>query len=110
MVFAGYLAQHRLHFGFGQDGRQAFGLLGVHDAGQLAQFVLQHFPIQKAQGAEGLALGRGRHALLDRQMSQEQGDLRHAHIFGVAFLVMENVTSHPVHVGGLGAQGIVFEA
>jgi hypothetical protein len=43
-------------------------------------------------------------------VGEEGLDFLHAHVFGVAFAVEEDVAFDPVFVGLFGAVGVVFEA
>jgi hypothetical protein len=62
------------------------------------------------EGTEGLISGRGGDVLFDSQMGDEGLDLIGAHVFGVAFIMKEDVAFDPVLAGLFGAVGVVFGA
>ncbi len=54
-----------LHFHLGQDGGQAFVLVGAHGIDWAVEFDFEHMAIEKEQGAERLILRGGGYVLLD---------------------------------------------
>lgn len=70
---------------------------------------MQNSPIEEEQGAEGLVLGGGGDMLVDGQVGQESLNFRAAHLFGVAFVMEEDVTFDPVEISGFGMERVMFE-
>ena len=95
---------------FGKNDRQALRLFGPDDIRQGVKFLLQDFPVEEEDGAEGLALGGGGDVAFDSQMGEEGDDFGRAQVFGVAFVMEEDEAFDPIHIGFFGADGIVFEA
>ena len=82
---------------------------------------MEHFAVEEEDGAEGLVplapparagVGGGGDVTLSGEVCKESLDLRSAHIFWVAFLMKdaERVAASPIHVGFLGAVGVMFDA
>lgn len=101
--------ENAAHFLFGEDGGQAFGLLGVQGVNR-AQVLFQHLAVEEQKGAEGLILGGGGDILFDRQMGEERFDFGRPHLVRVAFAMEQDKAPDPVHVGVFGADGVVFKA
>jgi len=66
--------------------------------------------VEEEDGGEGLILCRGGDVFFNGEVGDECLDLWHAHVFGVAFAVVEDVAFDPVFVGLFGAVGVVFGA
>ena len=45
----------------------------------------------------------------DRKVAQKFGDLLGAHVFWVALVVKQNKTTHPVHIGIFGSDGVMHD-
>lgn len=56
-------AQQRCRFGDAENDRQVLALFGSRGQGHAFRFETEHFAAEKQQGAEGLILRAGRHAL-----------------------------------------------
>ena len=66
--------------------------------------------VEEEDGAEGLILGGDGDLSFDGEVGDEGLDLGFCHVFGVAFLVEEDVAFDPFDVGLFGAVGVVFGA
>ena len=67
-----------------QHDRQPLGPFGPLDLAQLAQLLVQHFPVKKEQRVECLVLRGGGHLARHGQVAQEPFHLRPAHLARVA--------------------------
>lgn len=65
--------------------------------------------VEEEDSGEGLILGGGGDILFDGEVGDEGLDFGGAHVFGVVFVVEEDVAFDPVFVGLFGAVGVVFE-
>jgi hypothetical protein len=107
-MIAGHLAKNGLNFIFSEDDRQMLGLFGPDDIRQGVEFLSQDFTVKKENSAEGLALGGGGDVFIDGQMSEEGGDFRSAHVFGVTLVVEKDEAFDPIVVRVFGAPGVMF--
>ncbi len=64
--------------------------------------------VQEYQRAKGLILRRCAHVLLHGEMATKRSELERVHGLRTLFIVKVDVTPRPVHVGFLGAIGIVL--
>lgn len=71
---------------------------------------MEDVAVEEEEGGEGLVLGGGGDILFDSEMGDEGLNFGDAHVFGVAFAVVEDVAFDPVFVGLFGAVGVVFGA
>ena len=94
----------------GQYGGQMVGTGGPEKVGGERQVHLKDVFVQEGYGAERLVLGGGRYTALGGEIGYVRLDFRRAHFFGVAFVVEEDEAFDPVHVGLLGAIGVVLGA
>ena len=67
----------------GKHRRQLAGLFGAYRVDPL-ELDAKHFAIQKEESGEGLALRGCGDLSIDGQVREEGGDLRLAHVFGIA--------------------------
>jgi len=109
LVFPRQLAECGPDLGFGEHHRKVMGFFGADEV-KMTQFFLEHLTIEKAQGAEGLALRAGRDPALDGEVGQKPGNLWFAHRLRMALVVEKNIALDPIQVGLFGAIGIVLEA
>jgi len=103
------MPQDLLHFFFGQDGGQAFGLFGAQGVNG-AQILVEYLVVEKEQRAEGLVLGGGGDIFFHGQVSEKGFHFGGAHLGRVAYIVEVDVAFDPIDVGFFGADGVVFEA
>lgn len=99
-------------FIFGEDGGKALGLLGLSGAKLGSNGLMENVVVEKENGAAGLILGGSGHVPLHGQPGKEGFNFRDAHILGMdvlagAFLMEDDETLDPLHVGLLGAVGVV---
>src|SRR4029453_313834 len=66
------------------------------------------FAVEKQQGVKDLILRRAGHLAGHGEMGQKRLDLRGPHLLGVAFVVEQDIASHPVEVGAFGTNRVVF--
>ena len=93
-----------------QDNWQGFRFLGADDAGGERDIHQKHVTIQEEDCAEGLILCGGRKGSLRGKVGDESLYFPGAHVFGVAFVVEEDVAGNPIFVCFFGAGGIMFDA
>lgn len=106
-VGAGHLGDDPAHLFPGEDGGQAFGLLGAQGVNG-SQVLVKHLAVEEEEGAERLILGGGGDVLRHRQVGQEGLDFRSAHLGGMALVLEEDIAPDPIDVGFFRANGIVF--
>ena len=96
-------------FGRGKDDRQ-FGWTPhtLHSRDKI-EFPVEDLLIEKKQGAQCLVLSGSRYLSFNREVAEESGDLRFAHLSGMALLVEEDEASDPIDVNGLGANAVVLD-
>jgi hypothetical protein len=97
-------------FLLGEDGGKGFGFFGADEVGGEFDFLVENVAIQEDDGAEGLVLGGGGEAALGGEVGDEGLDFGDAHVFGMAFIVEEDVAANPVYVGLFGAVGVMLDA
>jgi len=93
----------------GEDRRQALWAFGGGKEDGFDLF-MKDFPIQEKDSAQGLVLGGGGDVTFLGQVGEESADLWGAHLGRMAFIVEQDETPHPIHIGLLGAVRIMFEA
>lgn len=109
LVGAGEGVDDALDFAFGEDGGEAFGLLGTNADGIFERFT-QDFTVEEEDGAKGLVLGGGSDFAFDGQVGDKGFDFGLAHFAGVAFFVEEDEAARPFDVGFFGTKGIMLGA
>jgi hypothetical protein len=65
--------------------------------------LFEDLPIEKHDGTQRLALGRGSDMAFHGEMGQKLLDLLPPHVARMPFVMKENETFHPAQVGFLGA-------
>jgi len=90
----------------GEDHGQGFGFFGADEVGGKFDFDLENVAVEEENGAEGLVLGGGGDVFFDGEVGDEFLDSFGAHVFGVFFVVEEDVACDPIFVGLLGADGV----
>jgi len=93
----------------GEDRGQALWAFGGGKEDGFDLFV-KDLPVQEKDSAQGLVLGGGGDVSFLGQVSEEGADLWGAHLSRMAFIVEQDETPHPIHIGLLGAVRIMFEA
>jgi hypothetical protein len=86
------------------------GLFGPHYPFQSARVLIQHLLIQKKDGAEGLVLSGCSHTVFNGKMGKKHIDFRRSHIFGVAFVVKQDIASDPLNVGFFRSYAVVAQS
>lgn len=107
---AAHVGDEGAGFGRGEDDGEGFGFFGADDVGGRVNFDLEDMTVEEEDGAECLVLGGGGDVFFDGEVGDEGLDFGGAHVFGVAFVVEEDVAFDPVFVGLFGAVGVVFGA
>ncbi len=97
-------------FGGGEDGGQGFGFFGADDFGRNFDGDVEDVAVEEEDGAEGLILGGGGDVFLGGEVSEVVLDFLDAHVFGVAFVVVEDEAFDPFAIGLFGAVGVVLDA
>ena len=106
-----HLRDHPLGLVTGQDGGHPLGPARPDGKeGCLVQLHLENIPVEKENGADGLVLGGGGNCPAVHEIGDKVIDLRHAHLAGMALVMIHNVLAHPGNIGFLGAQGIMAVA
>ncbi len=89
-----------------ENGGEPFGLAGADDVFNPWRFDLEDVPVEKEDGAEGLALGGGGDVVLDGEVGKKAVE-----VVGVEFLRMPPVEPkepiHPAEIGLFGSDGVV---
>ena len=73
----------------------------------VVQLNLQNIAVEKEDGADGLVLGGGGDSFLIDEVGDEGVDLVHAHLAGMALIMVEDVLAYPADVGLFGTEGVV---
>jgi hypothetical protein len=107
---AAHLVEEKQDLLAGEDSGEAFRFTGAHSLDGLGDFSPEDLAIEEEDGLEGLILGRGSDIFVDSQVGEEGFDFLGAHFLGVAFAVEEDKAADPIHIGLLGAVGIMLEA
>lgn len=94
----------------GKDGGKGFGSFGADDVGWDFHFHVEHLPVEEQDGTEGLVLGGCGNPFFDGKVCKEGSYLFSAHVFGMAFVVEDDVTFDPLDVGLFCAVGVMFDA
>ena len=102
--------QQPVNLGDAQHHGQSLPWLRPGQVRKPGQFDSEHITIEEQQRRQRLVLGRSRYVPFRRQRGQERLDLTRAHILGVAFAVVEDVTFDPLGVGFFGTAAVVFGA
>jgi len=110
LIDAGELGDDAADLVFGEDGGQMLRLFGAQGLDGGIEFPAEHLAVEEEEGGEGLVLGGGGDMFLDGQVGEKGFDLLGAHLFGVALVVEEDEAADPVHIGFLGADGVVLAA
>ncbi len=66
--------------------------------------------VKEEEGGEGLVLGGGGEVAFGGEVGNKGLNFFGAHVFGMAFIVEEDVANDPVFVSLFGALGIMFNA
>ena len=107
---AGHFVDDGHGFLVGEDDGQGFGFLGADDVGGEGKVYFEDVAIEEDDGAECLILGGGGKLFLGGEVGDEGLDFFCAHIFGMAFVVEEDIAFDPIHICFFGAGGVVFGA
>ena len=83
---------------------------GPDDLVEPAEILVQHLAVEKEQGAEGLVLRGHADLRVDREVAEEVGDFRFAHLGGMPLLVEQDEAPDPAGVGLLRATAVVPQA
>jgi len=109
-VSAGEVGGEGLDLLAGEDGGRAFRFLSAEGGDGFGDWAAQDFAVEEQDGLEGLIPGGGGDLFVDGQVGEEGLDFGDAHLFGMAFVVEEDVAPDPVDVSFFGAVGVVFAA
>lgn len=71
---------------------------------------IENLAIEKENRADGLVLGGSSDSFLVGQSSDEFIDLCHAHLAGMALVVVQDKLSDPADIGVFGTEGIMAVA
>ena len=93
-----------------EDGGQVAGFLGTNDFGREGKFALENVTVKEENGTEGLILGGGRKIAFGGQIYNECLYFGFAHLAWMTFVMKQNITANPIHVGLFCAIGVVFDA
>lgn len=104
------MAEDGKGFFVGEDGGEGFGFFGADDASGDVYFGLEDVAVEKEDGGECLVLGGGGDVFFDGEVGDEGLDFFGSHVFGVAFVVEEDVAFDPFAVGLFGAVGVMLGA
>ena len=107
---AGHFGDDGHGFLVGEDDGEGLGFFGADGIRGDIHLDVKNVAVEEEDSAEGLVLGGGGDMTLDGEMCDEGLDLIGAHVFGVAFIMKEDVAFDPVLVGLFGAVGVVFGA
>ncbi len=103
------VVENAAHFLFGEDGGQAFGLLGVQGVNR-ASAPFQRLAGEEQNGTAGVMAGGGGDSRFDCQMGEEGFDFGRPHLVRAAFAMEQDKAPDPVHLGVFGADGVVVKA
>jgi hypothetical protein len=110
-VNAFHIRDHRFRLRSRKHGRHTFGLGRANrDQRFFVQFDAQDIPIQEEDGTDRLVLSGGRDFLLVDEVGDEVVDLCHAHLTGIALIVVEDVLARPADVGLFSAKRVMAVA
>ena len=84
--------------------------MGTDDVGGDFDLDIEYVAVEEEDGTESLLLGGCGDIFFNGKMGEEGLDLFDSHVFGVSFVVEEDVAFDPFLVGLFGAEGVVFEA
>jgi hypothetical protein len=107
---AGHVVDDSEGFGMGEDGREGARFFSADNVGGEFDFLLEDMAVEEEESGESLILCGGGDVLFDGEVGEEGLDFWGAHVFGVTFVMEEDVAFDPVAVGLFGAVGVVFEA
>ena len=93
-----------------ENGGQGFGFFGADYVGWKFDLGIENVAVEEENGAEGLILGRCGNVLFGGEVGEKGSNFGDAHIFGVTFVVEEDVAFDPIFVGLFRTVGVVFES
>jgi len=106
-----HVSKDRFGFAFGEDGGDAFLFLrATVEEFVLGEFFLEDVAVEEEDAAEGLVLSGCRHVFFEGEVGEVGVDFGDAHVFGMAFVVVEDVAARPFYVGVFCADGVVTRA
>ena len=97
-------------FLMGEDDGKSFRAGGIGEVWRKLDVFLKDCAVEEEDGTQGLVGCRCCDFAFGGEVGNESADFLFTHVFGVAFVVKNDVAFDPVFVGLFGAVGVVFGA
>lgn len=95
----------------GEDGGHSLlGPFGADVVDRALELFFEHLEVEEQEGAESLVLRGGGHILVHGQVGEKGLNFRGIHLFGMSFVVEQDVAFDPPDISLLGVNGVVLGA